>query len=178
MKKKPMKTSVIVIISVFASVLIASIIMIALENLKTKIRSSQGIMISYYDLFEPGLIGEYNILAEELSANTNIKKWIEEAQSSNENYHILLNKTAGDGILFIKNSNYILENEYTMENTGDGDKAIINVTETKYKDTFGYDFIYIQLEKELEDITLNFNGKQVDIQISSTEEEIGKKTWR
>ncbi|MBQ8731082.1 MAG: hypothetical protein IJY81_07880 [Lachnospiraceae bacterium] len=65
-----------------------------------------------------------------------------------------------------------------MENTGDGDKAIINVTETKYKDTFGYDFIYIQLEKELEDITLNFNSKQVGIQISSTEEEIGKKTWR
>ncbi|MBR6697567.1 MAG: hypothetical protein IKL73_04755 [Lachnospiraceae bacterium] len=178
MKKKPMKTSMIVIISVFAAVLITFILMIALEILVTKIRSSQGTMMVQYDLLEPGLIGEYNISSEDLSANTNIKKWIEEAQSSNENYHILLNKTTGDGILFIKNSNYILENEYTMENTGDGDKAIINVTETKYKDTFGYDFIYIQLEKELEDITLNFNSKQVGIQISSTEEEIGKKTWR
>ncbi|MBQ8731083.1 MAG: hypothetical protein IJY81_07885 [Lachnospiraceae bacterium] len=61
MKKKPMKTSMIVIISVFAAVLITFILMIALEILVTKIRSSQGTMMVQYDLLEPGLIGEYNI---------------------------------------------------------------------------------------------------------------------
>ena len=122
----------------------------------------------------------YNITAEELSGNEAIKKWIDKSNDSKKDFHILMSKGSDTCIVYVKDSDYLLESQYfEMNDMEDGTQACVYINESAYEDLYGYDFLVIEFEiDENTEVQFSFNGKVKKAEVTIIDEDISTSTWR
>ncbi len=130
--------------------------------------------------YEGTNIGMYNITAEELSKNEAIKQWIDKSNDSKKKFHILMSKESDTCIVYVKDSDYLLQSQYfevnEMEN---GNQACIYINESEYEDLYGYDFFVIELEiDENTEVLFSFNENDKKAEITMIDEDISTASWR
>ncbi len=125
-------------------------------------------------------VGVYNITSEDLSNNSEIKKWIDKCDKSKESFHILYSKANDTCIAYIKDSEYLLTSDsFEFNYTPDGAECLIYINETAYEDKYGYDFYYYEIEESAEnvDVKIFFNGSQKKTEVTVTDKDISMDTW-
>lgn len=130
--------------------------------------------------YEGTNIGIYNITAEELSKNQAIKKWIDKSDESKKDFHILMSKDSDTCIVYVKDSDYLLQSQYfEMNESEEGNQACIYVDESSYEDLYGYDFFVLEFDiNENTEVVFNYNGKVKKAEITFINEDISTASWR
>lgn len=130
--------------------------------------------------YEGTNIGMYNITGEELSKNEAIKKWIDKSNDSKKDFHILMSKDSDTCIVYVKDSDYLLQSQYfEMNEMEEANQACIYVNESAYEDLYGYDFFVIEFEiDENTEVVFNFNGKEKKAEVTFSDEDISTASWR
>jgi len=144
-----------------------------------------GVNYSYTGYGYDGMqVGEYNISETDFSSNTVISKWIDESKDAKEKIHVLYSRKSKACIVYVKDSDYLLESKYFELNyVPNGAECIIDIKETGYEDLYGYDFYYYEFLFEFEEddekveFKVHLNGEEKKIKLTETKEDISIDSW-
>lgn len=127
-----------------------------------------------------GECGMYNITAEDLSANSEIKKWIDSCNVSTKNLHVLLSTESDTCILYVRNSDKLLESNAFETQIADASKEVrFYIEESEYDDLYGYDFYMFEFEvTDDTEVSFHFNGKKEKVEVTIIDRDISESTWR
>jgi len=125
-------------------------------------------------------VGIYNITAEDLSKNNEIKSWIEKSDKSKKDIHVLYSKQDNTCLVYIKDSEYLLTSDsFEFNYTPDGADCLVYINETPYEDKYGYDFYCYNIKESAEniDVKVFFNGSEEKAEVTVTDKDISVDTW-
>ncbi|MBQ3546004.1 MAG: zinc ribbon domain-containing protein [Lachnospiraceae bacterium] len=137
-----------------------------------------------------GLRGMYNITKEDLSNNSSIESWINECDSLDKDYYVLLSKKSNTCFIYVKNNKGLMNIDSEIQYiNGNKCEATFYITETEYEDKYGYHFFMYEMDvtKDFEvkifeaDIQEDYEilkGKKCDVKVSVINEDISYETWR
>ncbi len=126
-----------------------------------------------------GYTGMYNISADDLRKNDEIAEWLDSCDEKEETMCVLYSTEDGTCILYVKNSTQLLYGDSDISYYDKKIEANFFVKESEWEDEFGYDFFLYDMEKmEKLDVYGTMNGEDVDVDVSYTDAEINRETWR
>lgn len=127
-----------------------------------------------------GECGMYNITAEDLSDNSEIKKWIDSCNASTKNLHVLLSTESDTCILYVRGSDKLLKsNSFEVQISGESKEVHFYIEESEYEDLYGYDFYMFEFEVTDDTVaSFHFNGKKEKAEVTIIDRDISESTWR
>lgn len=162
---------VIIIVVVALSVLGVLLTTFSLANLghKNEMHFSEGFF---------GFEGMYNITKEDLSGNEVIVSWIEEADKSNKDVHVLLSKGSDTCLIYVKDNEYLMSSGMTLDYYDEKCEILIDIETSGYEDTYGYDFFFYEFEVyEDTEVRAVIDGYDREAELSVIDEDISMSTW-
>jgi len=165
------------IMGIVVALMIASVLFVMISILSFKGLGNYS--SESYDGYE----GMYNITAEDVSGNVAIASWVKDCDASKKDIHVLVSEESKTCLVYIKNSNMLLESdlsvEYISNGSGDTCEIIFFIEESMYEDKYGYDFFLYEMEV-YDDMTFDVfvNGEyQKDVTVTKTDADISWETW-
>ena len=133
-----------------------------------------------------GHSGMYNITEDDMAGNSHIKEWIEKAKKDESKVSVLLSKTSGTCIVYVKDNDALLENSIDLDytwGTKNGAKyeefiATLYLTDSQYEDKYGYDFLMYEMQVwDDVEFTAYLDEEKQDVSVTYTDGDISMDTW-
>ena len=135
-----------------------------------------------------GVMGMYNITKEDLSNNLSIESWINECDSLDKDYYVLLSKKSNICIIYAKNNKGLMNIDSEIQYiNGNKCEATFYISETEYEDKYGYHFFMYEM-KITDDVEVKICSEEnkygyekeneYDVKVSVIDEDISYETWR
>ncbi len=175
--KEYKKSNSIIMVIVLVLIIAVSLIFIGVRVPKSLFGDSY----SYYGSNASGSIGMGNITKEELSVNKDIGAWIKECDSSSKEVFVLISKTEGIGIVYLKEVKTLCKLSVDLEYNVDGEFNIyLTAVDSGVENKYGFDFYVFEADMNYDiNIEANLpNSSVADVEITYTEASIGVDTWK
>ena len=173
--KKSKSNGFIIVLSVIISVVLFGIVFVL-----PKFSILMSNEYTYSGTGFTGNIGMGNITKEDLSVNEDIAKWINDCSEAKEDVCVLISKSTGDGIIYLKGMDELCELSGDFEYRSDG-KLDIVLTPITYgvKNEYGFDFYAFKGDLDY-DINIKANLPDefdADVNVTYTDADISMNTW-
>ncbi len=124
-----------------------------------------------------GIVGMYNITAEDMKENSTINEWIASCDDKKDAY-VLMSTTSDTCLVYVPGQDMLFENDMSLDSNGEKNHVYIYIRTTQYEDKYGYDFVLYGFDvKDDTEVEIYINDRRCDSSVQITDQDISISGW-